>query len=83
MLQCFTPQEAFCCAGLVELRTLSCASCTGFRPTAVQALTSMQGLMELNLRGVMHSPGLGTLHCLTALQALTRTLLFPATLMSL
>lgn len=77
------PSETFCCAGLAVLRTLSCASCTGFTPTAVQALAGMQGLIELNLRGVMHSAGLGTLQFLTALQALTRTLSFPATVMSL
>ena len=62
----------YCCAGLVDLRTLSCAGCTGFMPAAVQALAGMQGLQELNLRGVMPSPG--TVHCLTALQALTGTM---------
>ena len=79
-LLCFSPLETCWCAGLAELRTLSCASCTGFRPDAVQALASMKGLIELNLRGVMPSPGPATLRTLTALQALTGMLLFPSTL---
>ena len=40
----------------------------------------MQGLIELNLRGVMHSAGPATVHTLTALQALTGMLLFPSDL---
>lgn len=58
-------------AGLDKLNTISCANCTGFSSAAVRAIGSMQGLVELNLRGYMP---LGTLQSLTALQALTGTL---------
>ena len=58
-------------AGLDQLNTISCATCTGFTPAAVRAIGSMQGLVELNLRGYMP---LGSLQSLTALQALTGSL---------
>ena len=72
------PSAGYCCAGLAELKTISCASCTGFAPAAVQALASMHRLVELNLRGLMP---LATVHCLTALQALTGLLSFLRTVL--